>query len=1835
MRINHLFVLPISVALLIYFVTASMAQQPIQAPLEIISTSPNNITLEFTLPAYQTKLVTHEGQLYQQVTIPDWPEYWGETGQPKLPKYSDMLGLPTLSRPEIELVDYDIERLSVAPIYPVPAFAMNQDGQPEERFSLDEQVYQKAEFMPATPVSVEQPGLMRDQPVATLNIRPFLYNPVTQQLQIYTRLTIRLIYPDGRAHPSEQTSQSPAFEKLLTQSLLNYEQLGRVVVSPARPARTKPQPRQQSSQLKLLVEETGFYRLGYANLQQAMPTLLAVDPNRLEIATQGQPISIWFEGDDDAVFEADESLLFYGKAIDSIYTKHNLYWLRASNQLGLRMSEGDATPDPATQGAGQFAHTEKFEENLTYWQAMPDGEGQDHWFWQHVETDNNPVSFNFTINHLALTNSTGQIKLMMRGGGPYPRHDYSLQASLNGTPLFTTPITWTDREQQLFTIPVSQTLFSEGVNQLQVENITPNRELYVDWFEVTYDDQYVAENNYLQFVTPQPWTNSFTVTNFSTSTLYLFDISKPDQPIRLSNQSMQTQANGYDLKFSFTHPDSSISEQRFIVQSDTDFLTPQLQVDEPSNWQSYTAGATYLIVTAPSFYHETQTLATYRQDQGETVVMVKSDDIYDEFNYGLHSPQAIKDFLIHAYANWTIKPTYLLLVGDSSLDPKNYLGNSRSDLLPAYYVDSPLYGEAPSDRWYSTINGTDEYPDIFVGRLPAMYEHDLTAIVNKIKQYEQNPPPGDWIRRALLLAHDEDSQFAADMDQVDTLLPDSISPIKLYQRNAGNPADIHEQVADIINDGVLLVAYSGHGNEYVWAKGYSIFQESQVWGLKNGNKTPFVTSANCLTGQFSNYKPGSRSLAETLIFKANAGAIAVWSPAGYGFPTPNNIIQNEFYKALIVNNQFQPGVAATTAQLKAYNSNQQLLDFFETFNYLGDPALTLEVPPSLDLSVSAPTTAVTMGQPLNYTLDYSVLGISPARDLTLVHTLPSGIIYQSAMPPPTSIYGQELTWRLGDVSTSQQQVFVTTQLNSSGLTHQQTLTSSSRLYDNYGGETVETVIIVQEQSVTGLTASQNGPILAGETVNFSGAVSGGSNVNFSWHFGDGTVTTASAQRVFTQAGQYPVQLTAYNQVSQQAKQLTVEVLSTPIASFTLPSLITIGQPFTPTNLSQHGHDPANVTYLWQIDQNQNSNEFEPTLIYSKTGVYPLGLIVKNRLIQSVMLTRNVTVVELPIAGLQIQHPLTTTLGAVTPFTATVTQGSNISYTVTISGLSSAVICCQANWQVIFTQTGIYSVQVIASSSNSQTTTTLITVLEQLPQAKFSHSGPDFLGSVTEFLPQSSGTNLTYQWNFGDNSPPIITDTASLISHTYQIEGSYMAVLTASNPRGHDVISHVVEIVRDVGPPMAYFSATSTIQLGESLSPLNLSQDGGDRSEHISYTWAWGTGLSSTGRVVSHTYQQVGSYTVWLTMTNSLTGSQGMDVYSQTVLVEDVPIEGLSLSQTGLAIYQQPITLTVSVLTGSNVSLTWSLDQHNQNRAMPLTDTRTQTFTVGSHTVWVTATNGSSQQTISHTVTIADVPISGLALQNSSPTQVSRASWLTATVEAGSHVGYLWDFGDGETSVTAEPWISHVYPAGVYTAQVTAQNSHNVQTAISLMTVRGCQPIQQLQLQHAKPVYVTEPTAFSATVSQGDEISYQWWFEDGAQARTEQATMQHTYAKVGGSWAVLTATNCWGSIITQSWVTAEDVPIIEVTMSYDHAPSLNMPTVFSVTSQTGSNIVYQWDFGDGTIKIGAVVTHTFKTAGEYEVIMTASNSANQTSQTKQITVMANKRFYIPLLIKSHD
>ncbi len=236
--------------------------------------------------------------------------------------------------------------------------------------------------------------------------------------------------------------------------------------------------------------------------------------------------------------------------------------------------------------------------------------------------------------------------------------------------------------------------------------------------------------------------------------------------------------------------------------------------------------------------------------------------------------------------------------------------------------------------------------------------------------------------------------------------------------------------------------------------------------------------------------------------------------------------------------------------------------------------------------------------------------------------------------------------------------------------------------------------------------------------------------------------------------------------------------------------------------------------------------------------------------------------------------------------------------------------------------------------------------------------------------------------------------------------------------------------------------------------------------------------------------------------------------------------------------------------------------------------------------------------------IIEEPIAGLSAANDSPTPLGQMTTLTATVVSGTNVLYGWSFGDGTTGSGAQ--VQHTYPAlGLYTATVTASNSLGALSTTTRVTITEA-PVAGLEAVSDSPTVLGQPTSFTATVESGSNLVYEWSFGDGASG--SGAMVAHTYPSVGAYAATVTASNPL-NLLTATVPVLVQVPLSGLQAESDSPTLLSRPTAFTATVVTGTDVVYEWTFGDGTGGAGGLVAHTYLAAGDYTATVTASNAVS--------------------------
>jgi hypothetical protein len=345
--------------------------------------------------------------------------------------------------------------------------------------------------------------------------------------------------------------------------------------------------------------------------------------------------------------------------------------------------------------------------------------------------------------------------------------------------------------------------------------------------------------------------------------------------------------------------------------------------------------------------------------------VVDVEDIFDGFSYGISTPYAIRDFLSHAYGSWTPpSPRYVLLLGDGSNDYKDNRNVGTITYVPVYLTVTPYMGETISDDWFAQIRGDDATADLHIGRLPAATSDQARVMVEKILSYEASPNTKTWEKKVLLVSDNQTEEYEAVFEQMNetvaSLLPTGFaSPIRGYLNDYGAVEDLTAEIKERINEGVLLVHYSGHGSNQIWATerifehGNPPYYRQDVADCVNPGKYPVVVVMSCLTGYFGDPEAlASSCLAEALLRPKDAqgtlletrGAVAALMPTGMTTTEGQEILDQALFEAIFAEDIRNLGDAVSFAKEILLSQGSQYEDVSETFVLFGDPAMTLKVP---------------------------------------------------------------------------------------------------------------------------------------------------------------------------------------------------------------------------------------------------------------------------------------------------------------------------------------------------------------------------------------------------------------------------------------------------------------------------------------------------------------------------------------------------------------------------------------------------------------------------------------------------------------------------------------------------------------------------------------------------------------------------------------------------------------------------------------------------------------------------------------------------------------------------
>jgi len=732
--------------------------------------------------------------------------------------------------------------------------------------------------------------------------------------------------------------------------------------------------------VKLSIKSSGIFKLTFTDLQKMGYNPITINPANIclfgngggmlpEIMGTSNPDdlienAIWVEGQSDGHFDVNDYILFYAKGPDTwsydnqqqlfihqknIYSDQSFYFLTIGTIPGLRLKTKNpsiSSPTHRVTTYNDYAIYEKDELNL-----IRSGR---QWFGKELLSGTTTISFQFdnvddtspaNVTMSAAARSTVQSSVDLKFG-TQQAHLFIDPISLSS---FTNDYAFIGLGTYAFTQPKSK--FDLTLSYNKTSDVATG---WLDYLAVNLRRKLIFTTGQFPFSDVASFgpvnTAHYTLTNGSLATVW--EITDPLHPSKIN-----ATVSGADLGFTL----SADTLRNFIAFDNTNFLQPDIIGTVPNQDLHAAEVPDLLIVTNPLFMEAALRLANFRTtNDGLKVLVASTDLIYNEFSSGSQDLSAIRYFCKSLYDRGTPSKTlrYLLLMGDGSYDYKNRIV-PNNNFIPVYESPNSVstIGSYATDDYFGLLEtgsggSANDNINIGIGRLPVKTAAEATAVVEKIIHYSTNTPlvNGDWKNSICFVA--DDKEYNVFMEQAEELANDvnTLNPNftidKIYldaypevtaASGKSYPA-VNQAINQSVNNGTLLINYTGHGGEAGWAD-EKILTLNDIANWQSYNNLPVFITATCEFSRFDD--PQLVSAGEQILLNPNGGGAALFSTIRLTFGSPNLSINKSLLKNWITPDGLRLRMGDVIRQAKQENGNSVNT---QKIVLIGDPSMLLAAP---------------------------------------------------------------------------------------------------------------------------------------------------------------------------------------------------------------------------------------------------------------------------------------------------------------------------------------------------------------------------------------------------------------------------------------------------------------------------------------------------------------------------------------------------------------------------------------------------------------------------------------------------------------------------------------------------------------------------------------------------------------------------------------------------------------------------------------------------------------------------------------------------------------------------
>ncbi len=450
----------------------------------------------------------------------------------------------------------------------------------------------------------------------------------------------------------------------------------------------------------------------------------------------------------------------------------------------------------------------------------------------------------------------------------------------------------------------------------------------------------------------------------ATEGLQVWDITNITSPLEMKNSLVNN-------TLTFTAANENL-RQFVVFNSSSGLLNPLDNGDAVlvENQDIHGSANPDMIIVCPpdpGFINQANILANFRKsNDGLNVYITTTDQVFNEFSSGRKDVTAIRD-MVKMFYDRSQNLKYLLLFGKGTFDNKSENVNNVN-LIPTYesresldqdnsYVTDDFFG------WMTdTLSDEQNLLDIGIGRFPVKDSVEASVVVNKVINYSSPSQFGEWQNTMCFIgdygihSQGDDTTYSSEADalanMIDTMKPNFvikkifIDAYPLIETAVGDRfPDANTAINNQVNNGTLVVNYTGHANEDILSKAH-IVDESQILSWNNSGKLAIFVTASCEFSRFDDVgivSPGlefqvKTSAGEEVLLNPNGGGIALLSTTRLVYASNNFYLNRDFNISFFSKgsdgNYIKLGDAILLAKNRLVNYPNRL-----NFTLLGDPSM--------------------------------------------------------------------------------------------------------------------------------------------------------------------------------------------------------------------------------------------------------------------------------------------------------------------------------------------------------------------------------------------------------------------------------------------------------------------------------------------------------------------------------------------------------------------------------------------------------------------------------------------------------------------------------------------------------------------------------------------------------------------------------------------------------------------------------------------------------------------------------------------------------------------------------